>query len=163
MDKTREVESWKAVEAWEERRWEAEQTRKKAHEAMDVAARASKIAAQTVENSKRLLEDAEVAKLLVGVKNMARRRSKTRGSAAAAATAGSIQHTAAAAAVGVKHTAFSAAAAIFDQHTAASTAAAATAACAQRTAAPAAAATEGCVRSAAVTAAEALPGASPGF
>ena len=70
VDKTRALEPWRTVEAWEERRWEAEQTKKKAQEAMDVAARASKIAAQTVEDSKRMLEEAEWAKQRVGVQNI---------------------------------------------------------------------------------------------
>jgi len=66
-DKTRKEESWKAVEAWQGPRWEEELARKKAKEAMDVAAKAARIAAQSMQKSKEMMESAEDAKMRVNV------------------------------------------------------------------------------------------------
>ena len=55
-DKARGGGSWKAVEAWDLVRWEEDQARRKAEEAVEVAARASRIAYESVEKGKRMME-----------------------------------------------------------------------------------------------------------
>ena len=62
-DKAREEKSWKAAEAWDPARWQEEQARKKADEAVNVAAKAARIACQSAEKGQRLMEEVTEARL----------------------------------------------------------------------------------------------------
>ena len=48
-DRDREERSWKAAEAWDQACWEEEEARRKAEEAVQVAAKAAKLACKTAE------------------------------------------------------------------------------------------------------------------
>ena len=59
--------SWKAVEAWDPIRWRQELARREAQRAVDVAAKASRIACKSVEKGKRMMEMAEDARLRINI------------------------------------------------------------------------------------------------
>ena len=56
-DKSREEESWKAVEAWPEEEWLKEVKRRKVREAVELAGRAAKVVTRSMEKGMQMLEE----------------------------------------------------------------------------------------------------------
>ena len=55
--KSREEESWKAVEAWPEEEWLKEVKRRKVREAVELAGRAAKVVMRSLEKGSQMLEE----------------------------------------------------------------------------------------------------------
>ena len=56
-DKSREGESWKAVEAWPEEEWLKEVKRRKVRDAVELAGRAAKVVTRSMEKGMQMLEE----------------------------------------------------------------------------------------------------------